>query len=391
MSYFSHVERFPDDPILQLPILFAKDPRKNKINLGIGAYKDDLGQSFILPCVKEAEKILFEKESNKDYLPIEGDSPFIRETLKRVCGKFAERAFALQTVGGTAALRLGGEFLKNNGFSEIFVSQPSWPNHLLIFKHAGLAYKEYPYYDFQRNSFHFSGMCEALHQMPPNSIVLLHASCHNPTGMDPSKEQWKEISAIIKKRKLFPFFDLAYQGFGKGLEEDTFSIRYFIEQQHELFVACSNAKNMGLYGERVGMLAFVANEEAMPSIASQLKQMARASYSNPPLHGAKIASFILESERLSKEWERELEKMRLRIEQTRHALIQRLERQVAKDLSFLKEQLGIFSFIGLNPDQVKNIREHFGIYMPTNGRINIAGINPSNIDAVLLALTAVLQ
>lgn len=391
MSYFSHVELFPDDPILQLPLLFGQDPRKNKINLGIGAYKDNAGQSFVLSCVREAEKILFEKSLSKDYLPIEGDPTFIQESLKVIFGQILPCGFALQTVGGTSALRLGSEFLRKNGFTDIFVSEPSWPTHQLIFKHAGLNYATYPYFDFKNNRLNFDGMCRSIEQMPARSIILLHACCHNPTGMDPTQEQWKELSFLIKKQNVIPFFDLAYQGFGDSLDDDAFAIRYFIENHPEMFVANSNAKNMGLYGERVGLLAAICNEKVLHAVSSQLKQMARATYSNPPLHGGRIAALIMQSKQLSEMWHQELKQMRLRIKEIRTKLVNDLSQELSQDFAFLNRQKGIFSFLGINHQQVIALREKYGIYMPLNGRINIAGINSSNINDVISALNAVLK
>lgn len=390
MSHFSHAELFPDDPILQLPLLFSRDVRENKINLGIGVYKDDAGQSYVLSCVNEAEKSLFEKSLNKDYLPIEGDPSFIQSSLNVVLGKNPP-GFALQTVGGTSALRLGSEFLRKNGISDIFVSDPSWPTHQLIFKHAGMNYHTYPYFDFKNHQLDFDGMCHSISQMPSQSIILLHACCHNPTGIDPSKEQWKELSSLIKKKNIIPFFDLAYQGFGDSLDEDAFAIRLFMEQQHELFVAVSNAKNMGLYGERVGLLIAICKENTLQAVSSQLKQMARASYSNPPIHGGRIAAAIMQSKPLSQLWHQELKQMRQRIDETRKTLMNRLSKALSRDFAFLLKQKGIFSFIGLSPQQVLALREKYGIYMPSNGRINIAGINSHNINDVISALTDILK
>jgi aspartate/tyrosine/aromatic aminotransferase len=395
MSFFQSVEQAPEDPILGLPILFAKDPRPQKVNLGIGTYKTADEKPYVLSVVKDVEKQIISENLNKEYLPIDGDPQFVAETLKLTLGDHypLKGVFAAQTVGGTAALRVGGEFLANFGMKNIFLSEPSWDNHKRVFTKAGLTVSHYPYYDFQKNGLHFSALCDAIRAMPERGVIVLHGCCHNPTGVDPTFEQWQELSDLIKKQKIFPFFDLAYQGLGDGLEEDARAIRYFISQGHELFIASSYAKNFGLYGERVGLFAAVAHtQELAMKVGSQLKQVIRGMYSNPPLQGGRIVSRILSSFDLRKRWEEELANIRLRIHEMRKALYSKLQSQASSvDFSYLEKQKGMFSFSGLHPNQVHELRQEKGIYMLSNGRINVAGLNPKNIDYVVDAVISVLN
>lgn len=398
MTHFKNIEKFPDDPILKLPVLFNKDPRTKKVNLGIGTYKDENGKPYVLSCVRKAEKLILDKKLDLEYLPIEGHAEFISSTLKFIFGKTLEanpsnHIFAMQSVGGTGALRIGAHFLSKNNFKLMYLSDPTWPNHNLIFNYAGMNIRPYPYYNPETHSLDFSGICDALKKMPHDSIVVLHASCHNPSGIDPTPSQWEEISSIIKHHHLIPFFDLAYQGFGHGIDEDAFPVRYFFEQGHEMFVASSYSKNLGLYGERVGLLSVITKDaNARDCIASQLKQIVRSSYSMPPLQGARIAATIQNSPDLSQEWHGELAKMRNRIKEMRSALVACLkEKGLEKDMSFIENQAGIFSFMGINLENVKRLNEEFGIYMPDNGRINIAGLNWHNLEYVSESIASVLK
>lgn len=396
-SHFTSVELLPVDPIFGLPILFAEDKNPNKVNLGIGAYRDAAGKPLVLSCVKKAEKLILEKNANKEYLPIEGAASFISASLKLIFGdalytQVKERLFGAQTVGGTNALRIAGDFLSRNGMRNIYFPEFTWPNHRLIFSYANMQIATYPYYDQQHHTLNFSGMCKAIQHMPPGSIVLLHACCHNPTGVDPSQNQWKELSELIKAKNLIPLFDLAYQGFGTDLQQDAFSVRYFAEQGHELFIASSYAKNLGLYGERVGALAVITHEENhTKKVASQLKQLIRSSYSNPPLHGEQIVTTILESKNLSEEWETELSEMRKRIIDMRIALSTGLKKAgISQEMSFLETQKGIFSFLGITKEQVHLLRNQYGIYLPDNGRINMAGLTYQNMNYVVEAIVALM-
>ena len=301
--------------------------------------------------------------------------------------------FGAQTIGGTGALRVGGEFLAQQISKTIYLSNPTWPNHKPIFSRAGLKIESYPYYDQSHHRLNFAEMQRSIQEMPADSIVLLQASCHNPTGMDLSMDQWKELSKLIKKQKIMPFFDFAYQGFAQDIDEDAKAIRYFAKEGHEMLVATSYAKNFGIYGERAGFLAIVSkNKETAGKVGSQIKQIVRGNYSTPPLHAARIVATILKDPDLKKEWQDELDNMRLRVNEMRKALVEELLlRSKDKDFSFLKQQRGLFSFCGLDNSQVHQLREEKGIYMPSNGRINVAGLNWHNIEYVVNAIVSVLK
>lgn len=397
MPFFNDIPQLPDDPILSLPIAFAADSNPNKINLGIGAYKTAEGHPLVLASVRKAESILLQKHLNKEYLPIEGDPEFLRYSLQLLLGTDSSfwqtnRYFAAQTVGGASALRIGSEFLAKLVSKTIFISQPSWSNHKQIFERAGLNVGSYPYFDHKKYSLDFNGMCEAIKNMPKGSIILLHGCCHNPTGLDPTFEQWKELSDLIKKQQIIPFFDIAYQGFGRGLDLDAEAIRHFVSEGHEILIAYSFAKNFGLYGERVGFLTIVCSSiDQVPKIASQIKSLIRGNYSNPPLHGARIVSTILKSHELTLEWKTELNNMCERVKEMRKALIAALlVKGQDRNFSYMHQQIGLFSFTGLNPDQVQQLRKEKAIYMPNNGRINIAGLNTQNVGYVAEALLSVM-
>lgn len=392
-SSFDSIKLLPEDPILSLPIHFRADPRAKKVNLGIGAYEDELGLSKVLNCVQEAEKIIFEKRLKKDYLPIEGDAGYVAELQRLIFGaplldKLGKRLFGAQTIGGTGALRIGGEFVYHNLSKQLFVSNPTWPNHHLIFHYAGLEVAEYPYYDRSSRSIVFDQLLQFVEKLPANSVLLLQPSCHNPTGVVPSQNQWEHLSSLMLKKEVIPFFDLAYQGLGKGLESDAYIVNYFANQGHEMLVASSCSKNFGLYGERLGMLSVISRNEAIAEkVASQIKKMIRACYSTPPLHGARIVSTVLKSTELREQWQQEVEMMRHRIQSMRMLLAKKLEEiGVLTDANEMSNQEGLFSFIGLTEGQVLRLREEFAIYLPKNGRINVAGLNVNNIDYVVNAL-----
>lgn len=398
MPFFNDIPQLPEDPIFGLPIAFAADPRPNKINLGIGAYKTAEGVPLVLSSVRKAESFLLQKNLNKDYLPIEGDPDFLRCSLQLLLGTDSSlwqtnRFFAAQTVGGASALRIGSEFLAKLVGKTIFISQPSWSNHKQIFERAGLNVGSYPYFDPQTHLLDYYGMCQAIKNMPPGGVILLHGCCHNPSGIDPSFEQWKELSDLIKKQQLIPFFDMAYQGFGQGLELDAQAIRHFVNEGHEMLIAYSFSKNFGLYGERVGFLTLVCSSaDRVPHIASQIKSLIRGNYSNPPLHGARIVSTILKSHELTLEWKSELNNMCERIQEMRKALIAALlVKGQDHNFNYMHQQSGLFSFSGLKAEQVQFLRAEKAIYMPNNGRINIAGLNTQNVSYVAESLLAVMS
>lgn len=381
----------PDDPILGLNVAFRKEMRPNKVNLGVGAYRTALGEPLVLPSVLKAEAALTSRNLNKEYLPIDGDAEFVQQMKKLIFGDAIVHLFGAQMIGGTGALRMGGEYLSLGGPRSIYLSTPTWANHKGVFSRSGLKVENYPYYDRSKQGVDFDVMCQAFLQMPEGSIVLLHGCCHNPTGVDLTPEQWRELSNVVKKAKLIPFFDLAYQGLGKGLDEDAYSIRYFASQGHEMLVAYSCAKNFGLYGERVGFLAVVTEDAAAADIvARQLKVVIRANWSNPPLHGQRLVTYVLQNEELRKSWQEELETMRLRIIEMRKALAAGLKAKGhGTDYNLLIHQNGLFSYGFLDKEQVQQLRNEYAIYCPEDGRINIAGLNPQNLGYVIDAIDSV--
>lgn len=396
MSFFDSTTTLPEDPILNLPNLFKKDVRSKKVNLGIGIYQDAEGKPLILACVKKAEASLLGKERSKEYLPIQGMPSFIEGVSKLIFGDFLEHHhgfFVAQTLGGTGGLRIGGEFLAQETSKRIYIPNPSWLNHKTIFSRAGMEVYFYTYYDPNSHSINFKQMCHDIQQMPSGSTIMLHPSCHNPTGTDLTFEQWQELSQLILKQKIIPFFDFAYQGFKEGIVEDARPIRYFAEQGHELLVASSFSKSFGLYGERVGALSIITHQKDVATkIGSQIKQIIRGSYSNPPTHGAKIVAHILASEDLREEWLQELAMMRNRIIDMRQAFFTKLQQHVPeKDWSFISRQHGFFSFTGFSYAQTLKLTQEHGIYLPTDGRINIAGLNSHNLDYVVSSIANVIR
>lgn len=398
MSFFESLTLLPEDPVFGLPQIVASDPRPNKVNLGIGVYFDEEGKLGVLSTVREAEKIIQEKNLTKNYQAITGDPTFAHEGASLLFGqdyqqKLDGRIFLVQTLGGTGALRVGAELLAQENCRLAFVSEPTWPNHRSILQRSGLKVHSYPYYDNHHHRLNFSAMCDAVKKMPPGSIVLLHCCCHNPTGNDLSLEQWRELAVLLKQGRLFPFVDFAYQGFAEGLEEDAKPLQCLLAEGLEFIVASSYSKNFGLYGERVGLLTVVCNKpEVVPRVASQTKQLIRGTYSAPPLHGQRIVTTILQSEPLRNRWKEEVEGMRNRLHTMRQLLIEKLQERTNKhDFSFLQHQKGMFSFCGLNHQHVEILRKDFAIYTPDNGRMNVAGLNRKNIDYVADALVNVLE
>ncbi len=394
MSFFKNLAMMPEDPILGLPIQLAEDPREKKVNLGIGAYRTAEGLPFVLSTVKKVEAELLNNGHDKEYLPIVGHKQYLQNVKKLLLGsENAEKcySFEAQSVGGSGALRLIGEFLARSGtIPFLYLPEPSWPNHQQIFHFAGLQQKSYPYYNRNTHAIDFLAICKAIQEMPEHSVILLQACCNNPTGMDLTHEQWRELSKLIKKQNIIPFFDIAYQGFGRGLEEDAFSIRQFYQDGHELFIANSFSKNFGLYGERVGTALFITDDnQAAARVGSHIKKIIRGNYSNPPLHGALIVAAILNDAELKTAWEKELAAMRERLKAMREELAKGLLAKGAKEFEFLLKQMGIFSYLGLSEKQVLRLKSDFAIYMPLDGRINVAGLNQENMAYVIDAILAV--
>ena len=392
MNFFDTVEMAPPDPILGLNAAFKADPRSNKVNLSIGAYKTDDLQPLVLAAVRKAEQQILTEGMDKEYLSQDGNPEYVKRSIRLVFDAEQDNIFGAQAPGGTAGVRLAAEFLAQIGSQTIYIPDPTWANHNQIFARAGLQVAVYPYYNPERKEFTKSGMVEAIESMPNGSPILLHACCHNPTGLDPAPADWKDISTAIKTQGLLPVFDFAYQGFGQGIDEDAMAVRHFVADGHQMLVANSYSKNFGLYGERIGGFYVVTPDaETAERVKSQVMRIIRANYSNPPLHGSRIIAAVLASDALRQEWESELAVMRKRISGMRQALAEGLNAGGSSvDFSFMYKQNGMFSYSGLSKDAVERLREEYAIYMPTNGRLNVAGLSPKNLDYVVEAILAVL-
>lgn len=396
---FDQISPAPADAILGLTEAFKADSNPNKLNLGVGVYMNDEGVTPILSSVKKAEARLLEAEATKSYLPISGSKGYAAGVQDLLLGKDhpvvrSGRIQSAHTPGGTGGLRVGGDFLKKfRPEATVWVSNPTWANHQGIFTAAGFPIQEYPYYDASTMGLDFDGMIEALAKVPAGDCVLLHVCCHNPTGVDPSPEQWGQIADLAEKTGWFPFFDFAYQGFGESVEADREPLTLFAERGLEFVVAASFSKNFGLYSERTGSFSLVAaSPEAADSAFSHVKTTIRVMYSNPPRHGGSLVELVLSDADLRREWLGELEEMRNRIQDLRTQLVEGLHKRGAdRDFSFIARQKGMFSFSGLVPDQVRALREQYGIYMVGSGRINVAGIQSANLDLLCDAVAAVLN
>jgi aspartate aminotransferase len=396
MSFFEKVALAPPDPILGLTVAFHRDPRKEKVNLGVGLYKTADLRTPVLGSVKSAEIFLFDLEKSKEYLPIDGDRHYL-ETMgalvfgREIWGKEKNRIAAFQTIGGTGALKIGGTFLKEDAEHPLWLPSPTWPNHRGVFTNCGLKVDNYPYYDMKDHKIDFEKLAACFEKLPERTIVVLHASCHNPTGCDPDSEQWETLAGLFKAKKFIPFFDFAYQGFGRGIEEDAEAIRHFVKNGLEILIAASNAKNLSIYGERVGCLFIVSQTAKIAEhIISRVKQMIRTNYSNPPIHGAKVVGHILGTSSLRRKWEAELKEMRERINAMRLELHDRLAaKSTAVDFGHLKRGRGMFGFTGLTKLQVERLTAEYAIYMPNDGRINVCGLNQNNLDYIVDAIVAV--
>lgn len=395
---FEHIERVPGDAILGLIEAFKKDTNPQKVDLGVGVYKDAQGNTPVMRAVKEAEALLLKNETTKTYIGSHGAPAYGEVVLPMVLGEGspvleAGRASATQSPGGTGALRLAADFIaKQLPGKGIWVSDPTWPNHHGIFTAAGIALHKYPYVDAD-NRLDFDGMLAALKQIPEGDVVVLHACCHNPTGVDPTLEQWAGIVEVIKARKLVPFLDIAYQGFGDGLEEDAAVVRMFADQGLTMLISSSFSKSFSLYGERVGALTIVAGDkEEGARVLSQVKRVIRTNYSNPPTHGGTVVATVLNSPELFSLWSQELAEMRERIRLMRRQLVDKLKALgVAQDMEFVVKQRGMFSYSGLSAEQVERLRQDHAIYAVSSGRICVAALNSGNIDRVAQAIAAVMK
>jgi aromatic-amino-acid transaminase len=392
---FEKLEMAPADPILGLTETFNKDANPNKINLGVGVYKDEAGTTPIMNCVHKAEKILVETEKTKNYLPITGAPAYGKCVQELVFGKNAKvYAATAHTPGGTGALRVAGEFLKKfKPNAKIWVSDPTWPNHNGVFGAAGFAVGKYAYYNAQTRSLNLDRMLAAIKAMTPGDIILLHACCHNPSGIDPTPEQWEKIATAVRENELFPLVDFAYQGLGRGLEEDAEGVRLLAGMLDEMIICSSFSKNFGLYNERVGAITIKsATQEATDKAFSHLKTAIRQIYSNPPSHGGAVVATVMNNPELRKEWEGEVAEIRQRIKQMRELFVATLKAKgVKQDFSFLTHQYGMFSFSGLNDEQVKTLKEKYGIYIVGGGRINVAGMTKANMEPLCTAIVEVLK
>ncbi len=397
-SVFDVVEMAPDDPILGLNEAFKTDPRKEKVNLSIGVYCTEEGKVPLLKVVEQTEKKLAEAGAPHTYLPISGIPAFTSGVQKLIFGPDSEvvktkRAATVQSLGGTGALKVGADFLatvlKN---PEAVVSAPTWQNHVAIFESAGFKVGSYPYYDKKTGEIDFPAMLECLKGLKKDTVVILHACCHNPTGVDLTQEQWAQVVDVCRDKGLIPFLDIAYQGFGAGLNEDAGSIRQFADSGIPFFVSNSFSKSFSLYGERIGALTVVCkSEEEAKRVNSKLKSVIRANYSNPPAHGAKIVSAVLNDPVLLQQWHEDLKGMRERIKEMRHLLAEALKKEGAKvDFSFIEDQNGMFSFSRLTPEQVQRLKDEFGVYAVKSGRICVASLNKANVDYTAKAIKEVL-
>jgi aromatic-amino-acid transaminase len=394
----SDIELAPRDPILGVTDAFNADARPVKVNLGVGVYCDDNGKLPLLECVKRAERQIAESPAPRGYLPIDGIAAYdkaVRELLFDAESEIVttSRGVTVQALGGTGGLKIGADFLRKFApGAQVWISDPSWENHRALFEGAGFVVNQYAYYARAPRGLDFGGMQAALEKVPAESIVVLHACCHNPTGVDPTAEQWATIIYIVRNRGLVPFLDIAYQGFGDDLHSDAAVVRRFAATPGPLFVSSSFSKSFSLYGERVGALSVVAADaDEAARILSQLKRVVRANYSNPPTHGGRVVATVLTTPELRASWESELGTMRERIRAMRKALAEKLaERAPAADFGFVLRQRGMFSYTGLTRAQVARLREEFAVYAVDTGRICVAALNSHNIDHAANAIAAVL-
>jgi aromatic-amino-acid transaminase len=398
MSLFAAVEMAPRDPILGLNEQFNADSNPNKVNLGVGVYYDENGKLPLLQCVLAAEKQMMEAPKARGYLPIDGIAAYDSAVQSLVFGADSEpvkgkRVATIQALGGTGGLKVGADFLKKvRPDAKVLISDPSWENHRALFTQAGFTVETYPYYDAARRGIDFDGMLTALNAAPEGTIAVLHACCHNPTGYDLDPAQWDRVIAAVKQRKLVPFLDMAYQGFGQGIREDGAVIQKWVAAGMDFFVSTSFSKSFSLYGERVGALSVLcADADEAARVLSQLKILIRTNYSNPPTHGAQVVATVLNTPALRAQWEQELAGMRTRIKKMRHALVDKLKAAgVKQDFGFIVDQVGMFSYSGLGKEQMQRLRSEFGVYGVDSGRICVAALNDGNIDYVAKSIAAVL-
>jgi len=403
-SVWSKVQKGPEDPILGVTVAFNKDTNPNKINLGVGAYRDDNGKPFVLECVRKADKKIFDANMDHEYLPIGGHAGFNKAAQELMLGTDnpilkEKRVVTVQALSGTGALRLGSDFMARHidlpfpgGKKSVFLSSPTWANHLNIFRDSGFDLKEYKYYNPQTCGLDYDNLKKDVQNAPNNSLFLFHTCAHNPTGVDPSPQQWKELSDICKTKGHYVFFDTAYQGFASGDPvKDAYPVRLFLKEGHNVTIAQSFAKNFGLYGERIGALTIVCQDEKeAEAVESQLKILIRPIYSNPPSYGARLVNTIWNDAELRSQWHKEVKFMADRIISMRTKLVDNLKQLGSKkDWSHINKQIGMFCFTGLTPEQVDKISAEHHVYLTRNGRISIAGITSKNVEHLAKAIHAV--
>ncbi len=395
---FKHLEPYAGDPILGLNDAFQKDPRADKVNLSIGIYFDDEGRIPVLDCVKRAEAAMLAESGPKSYLPIEGAAAARQAVQGLLFGASHEavtsgRVATLQTIGSSGGLRVGADFIKRwLPGSGVWVSDPTWDNHRAMFEGAGVAVHTYPYYDARTGGLRFAAMCEAIAALPPRSVVLLHACCHNPTGVDLSPAQWDALIPLLRERELLPYLDLAYQGYGDGIEEDAFAVRELAASGLSFFVANSFSKSMSVYGERAGALSVVcADAGEADLVLGQLKATVRRNYSSPGIHAAGIISRVLTDPALRGAWQADVAAMRERILSMRRQLHAVLSaKQPGRDFGYFLSQRGMFSYTGLSAAQVDRLKDEFGVYLVRSGRMCVAGLSTRNVERTAAAMAAVL-
>ena len=398
MSLFTAVEMAPRDPILGLNEQFASDNNPNKVNLGVGVYFDDNGKLPLLQCVQAAEKAMMDKPTARGYLPIDGIAAYDAAVKSLVFGADSEpvssgRVATVQGIGGTGGLKIGADFLKKiSPNAKVLISDPSWENHRALFTNAGFQVDTYAYYDAEKRGVNFDGMLASLNAATAGTILILHACCHNPTGYDITAAQWDQVISVVKAKNLTAFLDMAYQGFGHGISEDGAVIAKFVAAGLNFFVSTSFSKSFSLYGERVGALSVVcADKEECGRVLSQLKIVIRTNYSNPPIHGGAVVAAVLANPEWRATWEKELGEMRVRIKAMRQKLVDGLKAAgVKQDMSFITTQIGMFSYSGLNKEQMVRLRSEFGVYGTDTGRMCVAALNSKNIDYVCQSIAKVM-
>ena len=395
---FENVQIAPADPILGLTELFKADPNPNKINLSVGVYQDATGKTPVLETVKEAEKRILEQENSKGYLPMTGEPVYCAQVQALLFGDGHEiitskRAATAQCPGGTGALRVAGDYLVTvHPGAKIWLSNPTWANHNTIFEAAGLTCEKYNYRDPETNGLDFAAMCESVKTIPKGDVILLHGCCHNPTGIDPTPEQWAQLGDLLAAQGVLPLVDFAYQGLADGIEQDRAGLLELTKKVKQMLICSSFSKNFGLYRERTGALTVVGDTaEQAGTVMSQVKLRIRYNYSNPPSHGGQVVATVLSDKDLKTQWIEEVAEIRTRINEMRHLFVNTLkEKGVTQDFSSIIEQRGMFSFSGLTKEQVDRLREEYSIYIVGSGRINVAGMTPDNMDRLCDAIKAVL-